>query len=315
MKFNENHVSYVIGLLISILVAISIVELSRLPLRYLFSAVFGLLTFLIYCLLFKGTKISLKLRKNANSKFGFFGFNQAIILVYLISIFLVLIIPQTTNSQFVGWNNISPMNYVRLFAGLLLSTLLPGYALLRLIDRKKRFVGLDAFIFSFFISVFLLSVLSYSIIVLGFLESINYLFTLCLNLILLAAFSFSLLKNNAQLQNGKTQHHHNLDYLIIACIFIFFIAGWSVYYSNYQLGSPGDMWDHYSVFLRLSNGGSLLTSQHLAYLTSETWFSLHYISVFQLTGFPSLNGWMIYSFINFFYVLAFYQLVRCSSWG
>ena len=69
------------------------------------------------------------------------------------------------------------------------------------------------------------------------------------------------------------------------------------------------MWDHYYTVLHVVKGG-LFSSSHLSYLNVETWFSLHYVATFEMTGFPSLNGWMVYAFINFFYVLAFYLMVR-----
>jgi hypothetical protein len=138
-----------------------------------------------------------------------------------------------------------------------------------------------------------------------------YWLSLILNLVILIAYSTTFVKKNESVidQKNNLRVSHRIDLLIIACIFLFFIVGWIVYYSSYQLGPPGDMWDHYYTVQHVIKGG-LFSSSHLSYLNVETWFSLHYIAAFQLTGFPSLNGWMVYAFINFFYVLAFYLMVQ-----
>jgi hypothetical protein len=69
--------------------------------------------------------------------------------IYAASLVLVAVISPIGGIQFTNWLQISVANYARLFAGLLLSSMLPSYGLLRLIDRKKRFVGLDSIVFSF----------------------------------------------------------------------------------------------------------------------------------------------------------------------
>jgi hypothetical protein len=216
--------------------------------------------------------------------------------------------------QFTDWLSIPFHNYVRLLAGLLLSSILPGYGLLRLIDRKKRYVGLDSIIFSFFISVFLMSVMSYALMVLNIPVTYDFLGSLFLNGTIFVLYSYVIFgEREKELPKERTEipPHRKLDYLILGCVILFFVAGWFVYYSSFKLGSIGDMWTHYSDYLQLLRGVKIFSPPHLAYLAgTESWFAIHYISVSQLTGFPAVNGWMVYAFINFFYVLAFYQMAR-----
>ncbi|MGZ4161774.1 MAG: hypothetical protein ACXVNF_13395, partial [Neobacillus sp.] len=296
----------------ALLSAFAILAISRVESRFLFAALFGALTFLIFVLLQNNVDRSPSRKYNLMLRFRFkFSREFYVLLIYAISIFFVLLIPSFSDSQFMNWSSIPVANYIRLLAGLLLSSILPGYGLLRLIDRKRRFDGLASLVFSFFISVFLMALISFSIILVNLSISNIFWLSLIVNLVILFAYSTTFLKKNESVIDQKNDLHvsHRIDFLIIACIFLFFIIGWIVYYSSYQLGSTGDMWDHYYTVLHVLKGG-LFSSSHLSYLNVETWFSFHYITAFQLTGFPSLNGWMIYAFINFFYVLAFYLMVR-----
>lgn len=295
-----------------LIVAVAILTISRMPDRILFSVLFGALTFLIFMLIQNDANPSAAKLFNLRTKFEFKLSRKFFVLaVYAVSIVVVLLIPSDSSSQFVNWLSIPAVNYIRLVAGLLLSSILPGYGLFRLIDRKRRFNGLASLVFSFFISLFLMALTTYATIVANVPISNIYWLTLILNLAIFAGFSLTFVKKHEVVTDKRNESSvsHRIDYLIIACILLFFVIGWIVYYSSYQLGSTGDMWDHYYTVLQVSKGG-LFSSSHLSYLGDETWFSLHFIAFFQLTGFPSLNGWMTYAFINFFYVLAFYLMVR-----
>lgn len=327
-RFVKISPSFLFGFLCSLIVAVAISMISQMPYRFFFSAIFGVTTFLIYCLLIENVNMEGNLKsKIISSKFKFDSdvFKEFFIpAIYAISIFLVLSIPPTGGGQFREWLGIPPTKYVRLFAGLLLSSMLPGYGLLRLIDRERRYTGLDSIIFSFFISIFMMSLIPFALTLLNIPIDYNYWATLIFNIIILVLFFSStiLKKRKKMVLNGKnffqlkkagfTENlsQRKLDYLIIIGIFIFYVVGWFVYYSNYTLGSTGDMWDHYAEFLQLIKGIKIYSPPHLAYLASESWFKLHYITVAQLSGFPTVNGFMVYAFINFFYILAFYQMVR-----
>ena len=303
---------YLLGLLMALLSAFAILTISRIESRYLFAVLFGALTFLIFVLLQNNVDRSVSKPFDLLLRFRFkFSREFFVLLIYAISIFLVLLIPSFSDAQFVNWQSIPAANYIRLLAGLLLSSILPGYGLLRLIDRKRRFDGLASIVFSFFISVFLMALVTFATVVANLTISSIFWLSLILNLVILVAYLFTFVKKNKPVMDQKNDLRvsHRIDYLIIVCIFLFFVIGWIVYYSSYQLGSTGDMWDHYYTFLHVSKG-ALFSSSHLSYLNAETWFSFHYLALFELTGFPSLNGWMIYAFINFFYVLAFYLMVR-----
>jgi hypothetical protein len=306
-----------LGLIMALLSAFAILAISRMPSRFLFAVLlfavlFGALTFLIFALLQNNVERLVSKPFNLSLRFRFkYSREFYVLLIYAISIFLVLLIPSFSEAQFVNWQSIPAANYIRLLAGLLLSSIFPGYGLLRLIDRKRRFDGLASIVFSFFISVFMMALITFATFAANLPISNIFWLSLILNLVILVGYSFTFVKKNkpAMDQENDLRVSHRIDYLIIACIFLFFVIGWIVYYSSYQLGSTGDMWDHYYTVLHISKGG-LFSSSHLSYLNVETWFSLHYIATFELTGFPSLNGWMVYAFINLFYILAFYLMVK-----
>jgi hypothetical protein len=314
MEMNARRVSYILAFLASLIVGISISAISRLPSRYAFSALFGILTFCIFLLLIKNStwRITVKAINGRFKSSSCISRDFSILLLYVVSIVLVLLIPSNTDAQFVAWGHIPILNYVRLFAGLLLSSILPGYGLLRMIDRKNRFDSLNLIVFSFFTSVFVTTFLSYGLMVLNVSIENTFLVTLILNLIVLSLYSFVFINNIRKESVTKKEEKlgHNFDYLILVCIFCFFIIGWAIYYSSYPLGPTGDMWDHYGTSLQLAKSVNIFSSPHLAYLGAEIWLPIHFVVVSFLAGFPALNGWLVYAFINFFYILAVYQAVR-----
>lgn len=308
---NHKLLVYSIALLMGLFVASSILLIAKMDSKFLLSAVLGVLTFFLFILLQSGEnqedlpisnrfRISFKL----SPKIG-------VAIIYLVCLLIVLFIPSSSGAQFVNWSLIPALNYVRLFAGVLLSSILPGYGLLVLIDVKRQFKGLALIVFSFFISIFIMGLTSFLSFALGWGLDNIYSLSVIVNLLIFVAFSLSQLRRTKSLGSEMPDLHsiRRTDYLIIICIFMFFVVGWAFYYSNYQLGNTGDMWDHYYTVLHVSQGG-LFSTSHLSYLNAETWFSMHFIALIQLSGFPSLNGWMIYAFINFFFILAFYLMVK-----
>ena len=314
---NYTLLPYLFAFLCSLIVAVAISSISRIPSRFVFSAIFAAITFLICCSILPSINMKFRLKGfDLGSKLKFNVLKEFFVpTIYAASLVLVAVIPPIGGIQFTNWLQIPVANYARLFAGLLLSSMLPGYSLLRLIDRKKRFVGLDSMVFSFFISVFLMSLITYTVMVLDVALVYNHWAALIFNIAVFIPFSLCSVprsgkKEVPQEARQPFSSYSKLNYLIIGCIFAFYVAGWFVLYSSYTLGSPGDMWDHYGNFLQIMGGAKLFSPPHLAYLGAESWFAIHYVSVAQLGGFPTVNGWMVYAFINFFYVLAFYQMVR-----
>jgi hypothetical protein len=314
MKANSNSLSYVIGAVVSLVVALAIWEISKLPYRLVFSIIFGAIAFFVFLSVTTlGEKnLDFSARKGVFSLRGRISNNSLIILVYAICIAIVLLVSATSSGQFIDWVHISIANYIRLFAGILLSSILPGYGLLKLVDRAGTFSRLESLLFSFFISVFLMAVLTFSCIAAGLVIDVFWVILLT-NLIILLLISVKSFINRGKtlLPSPQTNFKFTIkiDYIIILLIFLFFIAGWVVYYSSFQLGSPWDMWDHYYTVSQVSSG-YLLAPSHFSGVSSESWFALHYIAVWQLTGFPQLNGYLVYAFINFFYILAFYLMVK-----
>ena len=131
MKF----IFYLIGLTMALFSAFAILEISRIASRFLFAGLFGALTFLIFALLQNNTDHSVSKPFNLLLRFRFkFSREFYVLLIYAISIFFVLLIPSFSDAQFVNWSSIPMANYIRLIAGLLLSSILPGYGLLWVID-------------------------------------------------------------------------------------------------------------------------------------------------------------------------------------
>ena len=113
-----------------------------------------------------------------------------------------------------------------LFSSILLSSVLPGYALLRLIDKKNKFGGLSSLVFSFFISFFLMSLTNYALMVFNIPIGYSYWVVVILNAALLVILSYKTLRQRTdvipKVESGRISY--KLDYLIIGCIFAFVIG-------------------------------------------------------------------------------------------
>ena len=223
---------YILGLIMALLSAFAILAISRIPSRLVFALLFGALTFSVFVLLQNnverlGSKpFSLLLRFRFKFSREFY-----VLLIYAISIFLVLLIPSFSEAQFVNWQSIPATNYIRLLAGLLLSSISPGYGLLRLTDRKRRFDGLASIVFSFFISIFLMALVTFITVLANWSISSIYWISLILNLAILFAYSTTFVKKDEPVidQKNNLRISPRIDFLIIACIFLFFVIGWIVY--------------------------------------------------------------------------------------
>ena len=84
----------------------------------------------------------------------------------IIAILAVLIIPQFSGSL-IDWMNIPAINWFRLFCSLLLTTFLPGYFLLRILDRRNGFSKPTLIVVSCLLSILIAFLIGYCSLLAG----------------------------------------------------------------------------------------------------------------------------------------------------
>jgi hypothetical protein len=226
------------------------------------------------------------------------------------------------------WITIPPLNYVRLVAAVLMTTFLPGYFLLRVLDRKRQFKALEIIVFSYLLSLVLVPLTSVLDSVLGFTLLENGIpLIIGLNLFLCLVCSISATAR----YRGSTFRRISVKTPIPPIIRLSGVDGrerlyWSVtvlgviglglalwyrllFYPPYLIG---DQWPHHaSALLYERFGNRILASGQLPYYYFyPQWFHIYLASLFAVSGVPSTNTYFSVNFTNIFGLLALYLLAR-----
>lgn len=88
--------------------------------------------------------------------------NLILYLITIVSIVAVLLISPYTGSM-VEWMRIPLTNWLRFFSSLLLTTFLPGYFFLKILDRKNSISGAALIVLSYLLSIFITFLIGYFI--------------------------------------------------------------------------------------------------------------------------------------------------------
>ena len=208
-------------------------------------------------------------------------------IIYAAAIAAVLVIPSMT-SQLVVWDAIPFLSYVRLFLALLLSYLLPGLAMIKIICENRLSV-METIVFSFLASILLLAFIG---------ANVNLVLTV--NMILLVVSFYPALKHKASAVPEKRVINITETVILSSSFLLFALFSLSVY-STYWLFMGPDMWNHYGGALNIMNGIPEIPMVTRSYHTSIAGF-------LQLSGFPYINAWISSVFLLFVTVLAFYLM-------
>ena len=109
----------------------------------------------------------------------------------LSSLLAVILIPVYTGSFF-EWSDIPWINWLRYIASLLLTAFLPGYFLLRIIDRKYTLTGCIVIVLSYLLSLFTIFITGFLILSSGnTISSLGPMATMVINLTLMGIYYFT----------------------------------------------------------------------------------------------------------------------------
>jgi len=210
-------------------------------------------------------------------------------LIYSLSLLAIVLIP-SMDSQIMTWSTIPLSNYLRVLSALLITYLLPGFALTK-ICHKQNLSILEKLIFSFIVSLL-----------------ISALFGANLNLLLFINFSLLIISFFPTVQSirrddafPKTFTFKILEFGILFCAFLLFTSFLVSMYSGYWLFIGPDIWRHYGWALNIIKGIPEIP------MVTRTFHNI-LAGLFQLSGFPFINTWILSSLLLFITILSFYLM-------
>ena len=230
---------------------------------------------------------------------------RVIFIIIIFSILTVLLIPDFSGSM-LEWMKIPPQNWLRYLCSILLTSFIPGFLLLKLIDRKREINGFIIIILSYIFSVFISFLMGYiillsnnSIILLGLPTMI------AINLLLIIPYIFTSQKITQK--SLLTINYFELGFLF--SIFTIILVESLVIMSNNMPLTLGDMRGNYGVALQYLHGfpiygGNLITYEG-GYL-----FYIYLDILFSISGIPAALSEQCLYILSFIPILAFYTTVK-----
>ena len=282
------------------------------PTKFIFASLIAVLTFSLYrCLTSENDKILILIIRISRFLRLNYVYDMFFILFYIFSMILIILIPSITNSYYIKWYEIPFLNWLRLFAAILLSTFFPGYVIFRFVNMKYKFGTLKAFIFSYFLSIFLIPFSNFILLSVHLISQFGKQMVLLLNLLLLLLFTGDVWRKKV---NTKYVNTNMLKIRIpiyksstLFCLFAFIIIG------SYAvtLGNPyqaGDQWLWIGRSLQFLKGSFPVVNNRIIPFY-PWWFDLYLTSFFIISGVPVLNAYGSLSFLAVLPSITFYLLL------
>jgi len=241
---------------------------------------------------------------------NFLKSDMSVILTYASSIIAVVVIP-SGYSLYLDWSSIPFLNWLRLIASFLLTSYLPGYVALKIIDKKRQIKSTANIVFSLILSVSITMLVSLA------LELTNHKISqyglpalLITNVSFLGIFLLSTLRfNNNESKTFSEEQPPKKNYLPEAillclvglqCLLIYFV------FFTSQSFLRGDFWTHFADANNLLKYGFEIQSMLSGYFWGYRIFNAAF---FVLCGFPLINAEIMLVFLYPISILAFYSMV------
>ena len=262
------------------------------------SAPFAVSLFFLMLLNREGNGIVLKIVYSCNPK----------ILLMVLSVLcmtLVLAVP-TFEVSMLEWMKTPPLSLVRYISALFLTSFLPGYLILKSVDRKGGIRGCAAIVLCYLLSLFLSFLAGFLILLSS--NSVSVLGSpviVVINLILLAVYYFT----SRKVDEYRSLTLNSFELGIILPVFVEIILGsLIVMLSNMPLTS-GDMRRHYGFALQFSQRFPIYAGKIIAYPGGYL-FHVYLAVVFSLSGIPPALAEQGLYLISFMPILAFYSAMK-----
>jgi hypothetical protein len=230
------------------------------------------------------------------------------LLIYILtitSIIIVLTVPAYEGSM-LEWMNIPPLNWLRYLSSLLLTSILPGYFLLKTLDRKHVITGSIVIVLSYLLSLFITLLAGFFILL-----SASPLAVAGLPIIITANIALLIIHYFTNREKPPS-YLLTVDWpelgLILSVLAVITVGSVLVMSSNMPLTS-GDMVRHYGTALDLSKGFPVYGGIMVTY-AGGYFFAIYLNALFVLCGIPPALAEQGLYVLSFMPLLAFYSAIK-----
>lgn len=221
------------------------------------------------------------------------------------SILLVLFVPAYEGSM-LEWMKISPLNWSRYLSSLLLTSFIPGYYLLKILDRKNAIGTGIVIVLSYLLSIFITFLAGFSILL-----SSTSLTSLELPLIIAITVFLSIthyITNRKKTTNSIVTLNWLELGLILSLLTVVVVASVMTMFYNAPL-TPGDMQSSYGNALNFLRGFPVYGGKMVTY-SGGYLFSVYIDGLFALSGIPPALAEQGLYLLSFMPLLAFYSSIK-----
>jgi len=225
-------------------------------------------------------------------------------LITAVSILAVLFVPSFEGTA-LEWMRIPPLNWVRYSSALILTSFLPGYFLLKIIDREESIRGTATIVISYLLSLFVTFLIGFSILLTkNSIPSIAMQIILPINIILALVYYLANIK-----REKKNVWAINIPevFSLLSILLTVFTAYLIAMYYNLPL-TPGDMWGHHALAIQYLD--QFPVYRNLLIPGYPYLYHIYLATVFSLSGIPSAITEQALCVLSFIPVLAFYSVVK-----
>ena len=225
--------------------------------------------------------------------------------ITIFAVFAILFIPVYNGSLF-NWTNVPFLNWARYGASVLLTLFLPGYFLIKLLDRKNTLKLYSIIPLSYILSMLITYLIGFILLlVYNSISSFALVFSIAFNLILMTVYLLRCYKTNY----SESVEHTSIPEigLLLATLSVVLVGSIFVMNSTLPL-MRGDMWDHLAGALQYSKGfpvHSGLLIPDYPYL-----FYVYLATFFQLSGLSASISYQALFALSFVSILSFYSFVK-----
>jgi hypothetical protein len=311
----DKFIFYVYGVILFVGTA-AFVEIFpfSIPNKIAISLCFGLLAYGIYGYYFGDNEISIQITLRKGYKYSSYPF----LLFYLFSLLMVILPTPSSSLLYLSWGNLPLLELLKLFSSILLTSFLPGYALVNFINKKAKadFLPAGKIVLSILMSLTLTSFITFLYwLFIGNFQSLFYVLYFMFALIFLVLIAQEFLSrkhSNEQGVHSVVVNHAFLSKIIILFSIIAIIT-WvflSTHLITQTLGISGDELSHLGLVIQLSKGWQSWQAAQSGSGIYPYFFHLDILASASLSNLPFLNVFESFFFILILPALAFYYMAQ-----
>jgi hypothetical protein len=307
-----------------------------------FILTFGLVNYYYRFLIIKANEadakpdITLKdYRENNNNNTNNSGATyRFLILAYFTSLLIVALGSDTSRELFLPWEQINPLQIIQLGAAITISFLIPGCAIIGILDVENSLGLLSKLLLAYLFSIFITGLISYITSSLGLDFSVTRLVLILIHACILSTFVILRYRTHHFGLEGKnilsffyypflsrasignmswrwitSLRNHYAETLVFSGILAFVILATYFVYGGTIVG---DQWFHHGRALSFLSGTFRSAASLHENLDDPPFAPAFLAGFFSLSGTPSVNAYAAIDFLNIIPVLAFYYFF--SSW-